>query len=117
MFGDRIVPEHDHDPGARVVQWPAPPGCDGAGIYGVRLRDLPAADLPAVEQAARRIGLWVKRLDSDLLVQGPAALFAALPRSGMSAASAGRSAGRCAGFGWGGARSGPDPACSICAGR
>jgi len=45
----------------------------------VRLRDLPAADLPAVEQAARRIGLWVKRLDSDLLVQGPAALFAALP--------------------------------------
>ena len=64
------------------------PGSDGAGIYAVRLRRLSTADLPVVEQAARRIGLWVNRLDSDLLVRGPAALFAALPRSGMAAASA-----------------------------
>ena len=80
-----MIPEPDHEPRARVVQWPAPAGSDGAGIYGLRLRTLPAEDLPAVEQAARRIGLWVERLDTDLLVQGPAALFAALPRSGMSA--------------------------------
>jgi dihydropteroate synthase len=82
-----MTPEHDHEPRARVVQWPAP-ASNGAGIYGVRLRALSDADLPAAEQAARRIGLWVQRLDTDLLVQGPAALFAALPRSAMSAACA-----------------------------
>ena len=82
------MPEPNRGPRARVVQWPAPPSAAGAGIYSVRLRALPAADLPDVEQAGRRIGLWVQRLDSDLLVQGPAALFAALPRSGMPAASA-----------------------------
>jgi hypothetical protein len=69
------------------------PGSDGAGIYAVRLRRLSTADLPVVEQAARRIGLWVNRLDSDPLVQGPAALFAALPRSGMTRASAAALAG------------------------
>jgi dihydropteroate synthase len=82
------MPELDREPRARVVVWPAPAAFDGDGIYGVRLRALPTADLPDVEQAARRIGLWPQRLDGDLLVQGPAALFAALPRSGMPAASA-----------------------------
>ena len=61
---------------ARVVTWPAPPGGDADGIYGVRVTGLSAEGAQDVARASHALGLWVRRQEGDPILQGPAPLFA-----------------------------------------
>ena len=63
---------------ARVVTWPAPPGGDADGIYGVRVIGLSAQGAQDVARASHALGLWVRWHDGDPILQGPASLFAGL---------------------------------------
>ena len=65
---------------ARVVTWPAPPGGEAEGVYGVRVTGLSAEGAQAVAQAWHAHGMWVRRHDGDAILQGPASLFAGLSR-------------------------------------
>ncbi|TMI80044.1 MAG: hypothetical protein E6H04_09385, partial [Bacillati bacterium ANGP1] len=61
---------------ARVVTWPAPPGGEAEGVYGVRVTGLSAEGAQEVAQASHALGLWVRWHDGDPILQGPASRFA-----------------------------------------
>lgn len=63
---------------ARVITWPAPPGEDGDGIYGIRVTGLSAEGAQEVALAAHALGLWVRWHEGDPILQGPASRFAGL---------------------------------------
>lgn len=81
-------PQRRHRPGVspgrvrvRVVAWPGPPGDGGQGAYSVKVGGLARAEGEALAATARHAGFWVRNEGEGLVLSGPAALFAALPRA------------------------------------
>jgi dihydropteroate synthase len=67
---------------ARVVAWPGPPGGGAEDAYSVRVSGLAPGEGEGLAAAARQAGLWVRDGPGGVVLSGPAALFAALPRAG-----------------------------------
>ena len=76
---------------ARIVTWPAPPGGDADGIYGVRVTGLSAESAQEMARAAHALGLWVRWHEGDQILQGPASRFAGLT-GGVSGPAGGAAA-------------------------